>query len=62
MDFEGYEPCGFISMDGYAKDEVNNFISSPVKPHVNSVPTRDNSTVTVPLKKFSWNVIRFKKR
>ncbi len=61
MDFEGYKPFEFISMDGYDKKDANSFVLSPVKPHNNSVPVSDNCLVSVPLKKFSWNVIRFKK-
>ena len=62
MDFEGYEPCEFISMDGYDKKAENGLDAVNVKPHQNSLPTLDNKTLTAELKPFSWNVIRLKKQ
>ena len=61
MDFDGYKPIAFISMDGYDKNAINGFDNSCVKPHKNAVPVMDGSIMTVQLKPFSWNVIRLKK-
>lgn len=61
MDFEGYKPFEFISMDGYDKKTENTFDNIAVKPHNNPLPEIDNSTLTAELKPFSWNVIRLKK-
>lgn len=61
MDFEGYKPFEFISMDGYDKKAENGFENPFVKPHNHSVPEMDGSIMTVDLKPFSWNVIRLKK-
>lgn len=61
MDFEGYKPVEFISMDGYDKKAENTFGAVNVKPHNNPVPAIDSSDVEVELKPFSWNVIRLKK-
>ena len=61
MDFDGYEPVEFISMDGYKKDDVNGFDNPFVKPHSNLLPTVDNNILTAELKPFSWNVIRLSK-
>lgn len=62
MDFDGYKPIEFISMDGYNKKDVNGFDNPFVKPHKNELPVIDNSTVIVNVKPFSWNVIRFSKQ
>lgn len=62
MDFDGYVPVKFISMDGYKKDEVNDFNNEMVKPHINELPVTDGGVVTAELKPFSWNVILFEKR
>ncbi len=61
MDFYGYKPFEFISMDGHAKDAENTFDNIAVKPHNNPLPKIDNSILTAELKPFSWNVIRLKK-
>ena len=61
MDFEGFKPVEFISMDGYKKDDVNGFDNPFVKPHSNPLPLLDNGVLTAELKPFSWNVIRLKK-
>ncbi|MBE6772180.1 MAG: alpha-N-arabinofuranosidase [Ruminococcaceae bacterium] len=61
MDFAGYKPCEFISMDGYDKKDENTFDAVKVKPHNNPVPLLDGSNLEVELKPFSWNVIRLKK-
>ena len=61
MDFGGYKPCEFISMDGYHKKDENTFGNIKVKPHNNPVPTLDGSQLTAELKPLSWNVIRLKK-
>ncbi len=62
MDFEGYEPIEFISMDGFDKKAENTFGAVNVKPHNNPVPAMDGGVLTVSLKPLSWNVIRIKKR
>lgn len=62
LDFDGYEPVEFISMDGYGKNDVNGFDNPFVKPHKNALPQVSSRTVTAALKPFSWNVIRFKKK
>ena len=61
MDFCGYKPCEFISMDGYHKKDENFFDNVKVKPHNNPVPAIDGTQMTVELKPLSWNVIRLKK-
>lgn len=61
MDFEGYKPFEFISMDGYDKKAENTFDNVVVKPHNNPLPEIDDSILTAELKPFSWNVIRLKK-
>ena len=61
MDFDGFKPIEFISMDGYSKDDVNGFDGEVVCPHTNPLPTVDGSTLTAELKPFSWNVIRLSK-
>ena len=61
MDFDGYKPCEFISMDGYHKKDENTFDAVNVKPHNNPVPSMDGGNLSVELKPFSWNVIRLKK-
>lgn len=61
MDFDGYKPFEFISMDGYHKKDENTFDAINVKPHNNPVPKMDDATLTAELKPFSWNVIRLKK-
>lgn len=61
MDFEGYKPIEFISMDGYNKKDENTFDAVTVKPHNNPLPAIDGSNLTVSMKPFSWNVIRLKK-
>ena len=61
MDFDGYTPCEFISMDGYDKKDENFFDAVKVKPHNNPVPKLDGTQLTAELKPLSWNVIRLKK-
>ena len=61
MDFDGFKPIEFISMDGYSKDDVNGFDGEVVCPHTNPLPTVDGSILTAELKPFSWNVIRLSK-
>ena len=61
MDFAGYRPVEFISMDGYDKKAENTFDAVNVKPHNNPVPALDGSMLTAELKPFSWNVIRLRK-
>ncbi|MDE5605258.1 MAG: alpha-N-arabinofuranosidase [Eubacterium sp.] len=61
LDFEGYKPKEFISMDGYDKNAENGIDNPFVKPHLNELPTMENSVATVAVKPFSWNVIKFGK-
>lgn len=61
MDFAGYKPVEFISMDGYDKRAENYFNAVKVVPHNNELPMLDGTTLTAELKPFSWNVIRLKK-
>ena len=61
LDFDGYKPVEFISMDGYDKKAENGFDAVTVKPHKNELPEADGKTVTAELKPFSWNVIRLAK-
>ena len=61
LDFEGYKPVEFISMDGYDKKAENSFDALNVVPHHNELPLADGNTVTAELKPFSWNVIRLAK-
>lgn len=62
MDFDGFKPIEFISMDGHSKDDVNGFDGEVVCPHTNPLPTVYGSTLTAELKPFSWNVIRLSKQ
>lgn len=61
MDFAGYKPIEFISMDGCDKKAENGFDAVKVKPHNNALPVMDASQLTVEMKPLSWNVIRLKK-
>lgn len=61
MDFDGYKPFEFISMDGYKKDDVNGFDNPFVKPAQRALPVSEDGQLIAELKRFSWNVIRFKK-
>ena len=61
MDFDGYKPIEFISMDGYDKKDENTFEAVNVKPHNNPLPSMEGSDLTISMKPFSWNVIRLKK-
>ncbi|MDE6722832.1 MAG: alpha-N-arabinofuranosidase [Eubacterium sp.] len=61
LDFDGYKPKEFISMDGYDKNATNGFENPFVKPHSNELPIIDNSIATIDVKPFSWNVIKFGK-
>ncbi len=62
MDFAGYAPYEFISMDGCHKKAENGFENINVKPHLNDIPELDNGILTTELKSFSWNVIKLKKK
>ena len=62
MNFAGYKPTQFISMDGYDKKAENTFDAVAVKPHNNPVPSLDGSMLEAELKPLSWNVIRLKKQ
>lgn len=61
MDFDGYKPFEFISMDGYKKDDVNGFDNPFVKPMARELPVIEDGQIIAELKPFSWNVIRLKK-
>ncbi len=61
LDFDGFKPFEFISMDGYDKNAENGIDNPFVKPHKNPVPTVDGGKVETEIKPFSWNVIRLKK-
>ncbi len=61
MDFEGYKPVKFISMDGYKAEDLNGFENPFVKPHENNLPDMDGTMLTADLKPFSWNVILLEK-
>lgn len=61
LDFDGFKPFEFISMDGYGKNAENGIDSPFVKPHNNPVPTVDGGKVETEIKPFSWNVIRLRK-
>lgn len=61
LDFEGYKPIEFISMDGYNKKDENSLEEIKVKPHENELPVIDDSVMEVDMKPLSWNVIRLKK-
>lgn len=61
LDFEGYKPVEFISMDGYNKKDENSLEEIKVKPHENELPVIDDSVMKVDMKPLSWNVIRLKK-
>ncbi|MBR3148816.1 MAG: alpha-N-arabinofuranosidase [Eubacterium sp.] len=61
MDFDGYKPTQFISMDGYGINDENSFENELVKPHNNDLPTMDGTVMNAVLKPFSWNVIRISK-
>lgn len=61
LDFDGFKPVEFISMDGHSKNDVNGFDNPFVTPHSNPLPLVDDKTATVEVKPFSWNVVRFKK-
>ncbi len=61
MDFDGYKPVEFISMDGHDRKDENSFELELVKPHGNALPCVENGIMTAHLKPFSWNVIKFSK-
>ncbi len=61
LDFEGYKPVEFISMDGYNKKDENSLEEIKIKPHENELPVIDDSVMEVDMKPLSWNVIRLKK-
>ena len=61
LDFEGYKPFEFISMDGYDKNAENSFAGERVKPHKNEIPKADSGILNIHIKEFSWNVIRLNK-
>ncbi len=61
LDFEGYRPAEFISMDGFGVNQVNSFEAQPVHPKKREIPVFDGKNAVAQLKPFSWNVIRFQK-
>ena len=61
LDFEGYNPFEFISMDGYDKNDINSFETIKVQPHKSTLPETEGGRMTAHIKPFSWNVIRLKK-
>lgn len=61
LDFDGYNPVEFISMDGHDKNDVNGFDAPFVTPHNNPLPVAEDDVLKVEVKPFSWNVVRFKK-
>ncbi len=61
LDFDGYKPVEFISMDGYKKGDINGFENPFVKPHKNDIPAIDGGEIIFEMKPFSWNVLRLKK-
>lgn len=61
MDFEGYKPFEFISMDGFDKNDENSFDACPVQPHKNALPEMDGNIMTANVKPFSWNVVRLRR-
>lgn len=60
MDFQGFKPYEFISMDGHHKKDENSFEALTVKPHGNPIPQMDGNILTAEVKPFSWNVIRLR--
>ncbi|MBR6567895.1 MAG: alpha-N-arabinofuranosidase [Clostridia bacterium] len=61
LDFEGYKPCAFESMDGYNVLDENSFDNERVRMHSNALPVPDGKNIKASLKPLSFNVIRFKK-
>ena len=61
MDFDGFKPVEFISMDGYDKKAENSLEKLSVVPHKNELTSLENGVLTASLKPLSWNVIRLKK-
>ena len=61
LDFDGYKPVEFTSMDGYDIKQENTFDKEDVKMHLNPLPEFDGKITTAELKPLSFNVIRFKK-
>lgn len=61
LDFEGYTPVSFSSMDGYDINDENTFGNEKVKMHLNELPVQDGKISTATLAPLSFNVIRFKK-
>lgn len=61
LDFDGYKPVSFESMDGYDKLLTNDFGNESVCMHKNELPADDGKQFTAKLKSMSFNVIRFKK-
>jgi len=47
MDFDGYKPIEFISMDGYDKKDENTFAAVNVKQHNNPLPSMEGSDLTI---------------
>ncbi len=62
LDFDGFAPVEFISMDGYGKNDINGFMCESVKPHLNALPEADGNNLDIHIKEFSFNVIRLKKQ
>lgn len=61
LDFDGFKPIEFISMDGHNKNDVNGFDAPFVTPHNNPLPITEDDALKLDVKAFSWNVLRFKK-
>lgn len=61
LDFDGFEPVKFISMDGYDCKTENYFDKEIVNPHENPINKIDKEDMVFELKPFSWNVIIFQK-
>ena len=61
LDFDGYKPVAFESMDGYDKLLANDFGKETVCMHTNELPVSDDGVFKANLKSMSFNVIRFKK-
>ncbi len=61
LDFDGYAPVAFDSMDGYGVYDENTFNCEKVCMHSNPLPDFNGKSATVKLKPLSFNVIRLKK-
>lgn len=61
LDFEDFKAAEHIEMSGYDPKAENSAVKQSVKPFSVPVPDMDGKNLSVKLKPFSWNVIRFKK-